>query len=77
VKPKLRELIAERHKKDPEFNQTKLAEMVHLPQATISRFDRNERFDITNVFAIARALNVNVEDLFEVTDTDNKKNDVK
>jgi DNA-binding Xre family transcriptional regulator len=76
AKPKLRKIIRQRQKTIPDFNQRKLAELAHLPEPAISRFDKQERFDINNLFAIARALHLNVEDLFEVTETDDKKNDV-
>jgi DNA-binding Xre family transcriptional regulator len=76
VKPKLKKIIAEKQKKDSSFTQMKLANLADVPQAAISRFDRSENFNAQNLFAIARALHLNVEDLFEVTETDNKKNDV-
>lgn len=71
VKPKLKKIIAERQKENPRFNQTILADLAHVPTPAISRFDKSERFDIVNLFAIARALNLNVEDLFEVTEIKN------
>ncbi|UZN57039.1 hypothetical protein [Bacillus paralicheniformis] len=37
-----------------------------VPQGSISRFDKNERHLDWHVFAIARTLGVNVEELFEV-----------
>jgi hypothetical protein len=45
-----------------------LSEMSGVPQGSISRFDRNDRHADVHVFAIAKALDVKVEDLFEVTD---------
>lgn len=62
VKPRLLLLLKERG-----ITQTQLAELSGVPQGTISRFDRNDRHVATHVFAIAKALDVNVEDLFEVT----------
>jgi transcriptional regulator with XRE-family HTH domain len=63
VKPKLVALLKERG-----LTQMQLSEMSGVPQGSISRFDRNDRHADVHVFAIAKALNVKVEDLFEVTD---------
>jgi transcriptional regulator with XRE-family HTH domain len=69
VIPILKQIIVERQKIDPEFNQRKLAELSKVPQAAISRFDRQERFDINNLFSIASALDLKIDDLFKVKDT--------
>lgn len=50
------------------MTQKELAELANLTPATISRFRKQDRFDITTLFAISRALGVSIEDLFEVTD---------
>jgi transcriptional regulator with XRE-family HTH domain len=63
VKPKLMALLKERN-----LTQMQLSEMSGVPQGSISRFDRNDRHADVHVFAIAKALDVKVEDLFEVTD---------
>jgi DNA-binding Xre family transcriptional regulator len=63
VKPKLMTILKERS-----ITQTQLSEISGVPQGSISRFDRNDRHVDAHVFAIAKALDVKVEDLFEVTD---------
>jgi transcriptional regulator with XRE-family HTH domain len=62
VKPRLLSILKERG-----ITQTQLSDMSGVPQGSISRFDRNESHVDAHVFAIAKALDVNVEDLFEVT----------
>lgn len=61
VKPRLGVLLRERN-----LTQMQLQELSGVPQATISRFDSNKRHECTHLFAIARALGVNVEELFTV-----------
>ncbi len=61
VKPCLNTLLKERG-----ITQQQLSDMTGVPQGSISRFDKNERHVDWHLFAIARALDVNVEDLFEV-----------
>lgn len=61
VRPKLIPLL-----KDKNITQQQLSEMSGVPQGSISRFDKNERHVDWHVFAIARALEVSVEDLFEI-----------
>lgn len=63
VKPKLLAILKERG-----LTQTQLSEMSGVPQGSISRFDRNDRHVDAHVFAIAKALDVKVEDLFDITD---------
>jgi transcriptional regulator with XRE-family HTH domain len=63
VKPKLLSVLKERG-----ITQMQLSEMSGVPQASISRFDRNDRHADVHVFAIAKALDVRVEDLFVVTE---------
>lgn len=60
VKPCLMKLLKERG-----ITQLKLSELSGVPQGTISRFDKNERHNANHLFAIARALDVRIEDLFE------------
>jgi transcriptional regulator with XRE-family HTH domain len=62
VKPRLTALLKERG-----LTQMQLSEMSGVPQGSISRFDRNDRHVDAHIFAIARVLDVRVEDLFEVT----------
>jgi transcriptional regulator with XRE-family HTH domain len=62
VRPRLLSLLKERS-----ITQTQLSEMSGVPQGSISRFDRNEKHLDWHVFAIAKALDVAIEDLFEVT----------
>lgn len=61
VKPRLNELLKERG-----ITQQQLSDMTNVPQGSISRFDKNERHVDWHLFAIARALDINVEDLFDV-----------
>lgn len=63
IKPKLMAVLKERG-----ITQIQLSEMSGVPQGSISRFDRNDRHADAHVFAIAKALDLKVEDLFEVTD---------
>ncbi len=63
VKPRLKEVLKEKG-----LTQLQLAELSGVPQGSISRFDRNEKHQDWHVFAIARALQVSVEYLFEVSD---------
>lgn len=61
VRPRLNEILKERG-----LTQTELAQMAGIPQASVSRFDRNSQRKDEHLFAIAYALNLKVEDLFEV-----------
>ncbi|MEK4030677.1 helix-turn-helix transcriptional regulator [Pseudobacillus sp. FSL P4-0506] len=63
VKPKLNFILKNRG-----ITQMKLAEMSGVPQGSISRFDKNNRHEAAHLFAISRALNLPIEDLFEVTE---------
>ena len=63
VTPRLAALLKER-----DMTQLELSALSGVPQGAISRFDRNSRHTDEHLFAIARALGVNVEDLFEVTE---------
>jgi hypothetical protein len=59
VKPCLNKVLYEIGMK-----QQTLSELTGIQQGTISRFDRTNRHDDYNLFVIANALNVKIEDLF-------------
>ncbi|KAA8750156.1 helix-turn-helix domain-containing protein [Paenibacillus sp. UASWS1643] len=65
VTPRLDEL-----RKAAGMTQVELAEKAGIPQAAISRFDRASQGSYANIIAIARALNVPVEALFHIEETD-------
>ena len=62
VRPRLKAVLKEKG-----ITQMQLAELSGVPQGSISRFDRNEKHQDWHVFAIAKALDVAVDELFEVT----------
>jgi len=64
VKPVLQKLLKEKG-----ITQTRLSEATNISQAVISRFDRNAQHIDVHVFKIARYLEVSVEELFEVIET--------
>ncbi|MBT2723068.1 helix-turn-helix transcriptional regulator [Bacillus sp. ISL-46] len=59
--PKLNKILEERGLK-----QIHLAQMTGIPQGTISRFDRSRQHMMSNLITIAKALDLSVEDLFEI-----------
>lgn len=61
VKPRLMDILKMR-----QMTQMKLSELSKVPQGSISRFDSRKNHDANHVFSIAHALNLNVEDLFEI-----------
>ncbi|MEH7320760.1 transcriptional regulator [Priestia megaterium] len=61
VKPRLNDLMKERG-----LTQMKLSEMTGVPQSSISRFDRNTQHIDWHLFKIAKALEISIENLFEV-----------
>lgn len=63
IKPRLMKILKERG-----LTQDKLSEQSGVPQSAISRFDRSTQHTDKHLFAIARALNINVEELFEVVE---------
>ncbi|MGM7634145.1 helix-turn-helix domain-containing protein [Bacillus sp. Hm123] len=65
IKPRLNSILKERG-----ITQMKLAEMSGVPQGSISRFDKNNRHEATHLFAIAQALDLSIEDLFEVIESE-------
>ncbi|MFF3021201.1 helix-turn-helix domain-containing protein [Gottfriedia sp. NPDC057948] len=69
VKPKLSKILKER-----DITQTKLSEMTGVPQSAISRFDTNKQHMDTHLVSISKALNLTIEELFEV-EKDNTKKD--
>lgn len=62
VKPQLSKWL-----KKKRINQHELSNLTGVNQATISRFDSQTRHDDRHLFAIAHALGIKIEDLFEVT----------
>ncbi len=61
--PKLHKIMKERG-----LTQLKLSEDSGVPQGSISRFDNNTRHDDSHLFSIAKALNLRIEDLFEIVE---------
>lgn len=61
VTPKLGKILKERG-----MTQVELAVKANVPQAAVSRFDRASQGSYTNIIAIARALGIHVEDMFEI-----------
>ncbi|MHA7963563.1 helix-turn-helix domain-containing protein [Paenibacillus sp. CAU 1782] len=61
IKPKLLKILKERG-----LTQIDLAEMAGITQAAVSRFDRNVQYRIDHLFKISKALNLPIEELFEV-----------
>lgn len=47
------------------ITQLQLADAAGVPQPYISRFDKSEQHNIKNLFAVANALNLKIDDLFE------------
>ncbi|CAH1210316.1 hypothetical protein PAECIP111893_03197 [Paenibacillus plantiphilus] len=62
VNPRLSEILKERA-----MTQMTLSALSGVPQGSISRFDSNSRHEAAHMFAIARALGINVEELFTVS----------
>ncbi|OVE34876.1 transcriptional regulator [Priestia aryabhattai] len=61
IKPRLNDLMKQRG-----LTQMKLSEMTGVPQSSISRFDRNTQHIDWHLFKIAKALEISIEDLFEI-----------
>lgn len=59
VKPRLMQLLKER-----KITQLQLQELSGVPQASISRFDSNQRHEATHLVSISKALGVTIEELF-------------
>lgn len=62
VKPCLGRLLKAR-----KITQLQLQGLSGVPQASISRFDSNQRHEATHLVAISRALGVAIEELFEIS----------
>lgn len=52
------------------WTQVRLSEASGVPQGSISRFDKNSRHEDWHVFSIAKALDVEVDELFEIEDAE-------
>jgi transcriptional regulator with XRE-family HTH domain len=61
VKPKLNKILKQRN-----MTQKDLADLTGISQAAISRFDRNAQHIDSYLVAISRALNLTIEDLFDI-----------
>ncbi|MDR0269607.1 helix-turn-helix transcriptional regulator [Paenibacillus sp.] len=61
IKPKLLSILKERG-----LTQIDLANAAGIPQAAVSRFDKNVQYRIEHLFRISRALNISIEELFEI-----------
>lgn len=61
VTPKLMKILKER-----KLTQLQLSEMSGVNQSAISRFDKNKQHLDTHLVAISKALNISIEDLFEI-----------
>jgi putative transcriptional regulator len=72
VTPKLNQIRKERG-----LSQIELAELSKVNQPFISKFDSNENFNANNVFSIARALGVSVEELFIIEEIPDSSEDDK
>ncbi|RSK26659.1 XRE family transcriptional regulator [Bacillus sp. HMF5848] len=63
VKPKLKKLLQERN-----ISEDLLSEVLGIPIEEVRSFDEKLSFDITILVGISRVLNVEIEDLFSVTE---------
>jgi len=61
VKSRLSDILKER-----DLKQKDLAKMADTTEATISRFNRQSRYDIETLVAVSRALNLTIEELFYI-----------
>lgn len=61
VRPNLTNILKEKG-----MTQQQLSTLSGVPQSAISRFDSNKQHTDVHVFAIAKALNMGVEELFIV-----------
>jgi transcriptional regulator with XRE-family HTH domain len=67
IKPQLHALLRRKN-----MTQHELSRRTGIPQGTISRFDRNLRHDSRHLILISRTLNVSIDDLFIVEESDEK-----
>ncbi|CAM3676872.1 hypothetical protein GCM10009865_47390 [Aeromicrobium ponti] len=65
VEPKLNQILKERN-----MTQLELAELTGIPQASISRFNKNKQHMAVHLVLISKALGVSIEDLFEIKEGD-------
>ncbi len=63
AKPRLKELLSERD--DIETYQ-QFADMVGVKKSTISRFDKQGRYDINTLISIIKVLDCTVDELFDI-----------
>lgn len=70
IKPKLNKLLKERN-----MTQNDLSELTGITQPVISRFDKNGQHRSNHLYLISRALNLKMDDLFEVEIISGIKND--
>lgn len=68
VKPRLSEILKAR-----DMTQMDISMLSKVPQSAISRFDKNTQHSDIHLFSISRALGINVEELFEVTEDSSTK----
>ncbi|MBD8137362.1 helix-turn-helix transcriptional regulator [Bacillus sp. CFBP 13597] len=61
VTPRLGKVLKERG-----MTQVKLSELTGIPQGNISWFDKLESHKDTHTILISRALDISIEDLFEI-----------
>jgi DNA-binding XRE family transcriptional regulator len=61
VVPRIKEILKER-----KMTQVQLENLTGVPQATISSFDRSKQHTDWHLFAISKALNLSIEDLFYI-----------
>ncbi|MET1249443.1 helix-turn-helix transcriptional regulator [Sporolactobacillus sp. STCC-11] len=69
VKPQLKKILKEKG-----LTQEDLSRLSSIPQGTISRFDNQVKHPDNTLFRISRALNLSIEDLFEVIEDANDDN---
>lgn len=63
VTPQLGKILKSR-----DMTQVEISNLSEVPQSAISRFDKNKQHSDIHLFSIAKALNIRVEDLFDVTE---------
>ena len=63
VKPRLIKILRER-----KITQMQLSKKSGVPQGSISRFDSRTKHEANHLFSIARALDIDIDDLFEIVD---------
>lgn len=61
VIPQLNKILDERN-----LTQLAFSNSIGISQSVINRFDKNGQYRIEYLFIISRALNLRIEDLFEV-----------